>query len=194
MKSIFLSIILLAFISCKQTSKPKRVVVIQPFEDFSPKLTSKVLNHLSKIHEKTILRKPIAIPESAYYEPRNRYKATRLIEYLGIFGSADTVIIGLTNKDISVTKTGNQDYGIMGLGYLPGKACVVSTYRLRKKNLSEQFLKLSVHELGHTQGLPHCPNESCFMRDAKGKNVYDEEKDFCFSCKSFLKKKGWKIS
>jgi len=79
----------------------------------------------------------------------------------------------------------------MGLGDQPGNACVLSTYRLSKTNLLSQLNKLALHELGHTQGLPHCDNQKCFMRDAEAGNHFDEETDFCDSCKSFLKRKGW---
>ena len=81
----------------------------------------------------------------------------------------------------------------MGLGFEPGNACVVSTYRLSRNNLLNQLDKLTLHELGHTQGLPHCNKKECFMRDAEGGNYFDEETSFCQSCKSFLKSKGWQL-
>lgn len=77
------------------------------------------------------------------------------------------------------------------LGYQPGSSCVVSTFRLSKINLPDQYLKLSIHELGHTQGLPHCPDKTCFMRDAEGKNHTNEETGFCPKCKAVLIEKGW---
>ncbi|HLO43854.1 MAG TPA: hypothetical protein VK175_05930 [Leadbetterella sp.] len=178
--------------SCKDTTRSERVVVVQPFEDFSPKMTSVVYEKLKTIHKTVILKSSIKLPESAYYKPRNRFKAQKILDYFSKKAHSDTVTIGLTNRDISITKANNQDSGIMGLGFCPGSSCVVSTFRLRKKNLKEQFIKLSLHELGHTQGLPHCENLTCYMRDAKGKNVFDEETDFCLKCKSFLKKKGWR--
>ena len=61
----------------------------------------------------------------AWYPARDRYRADSLIRYLGRFGSADTILIGLTNKDISTTKGQIRDWGIMGLGYCPGTSCVV---------------------------------------------------------------------
>ena len=81
----------------------------------------------------------------------------------------------------------------MGLGYRPGNACVVSSYRLSKKNKTEQFYKVALHELGHTEGLPHCKNKTCLMRDAEGGNPLNEEKEFCISCKKYLKGKKWNI-
>ncbi len=81
----------------------------------------------------------------------------------------------------------------MGLGFVPGRACVVSTFRLRKKNLNGQLVKLCLHELGHTEGLLHCEKTTCFMRAAKGKNIFDEVHDFCSSCKRHVKSNGWNI-
>jgi archaemetzincin len=77
----------------------------------------------------------------------------------------------------------------MGLGYLPGKACLISTARLSKKNLYNQLLKVCLHEIGHTQGLPHCDKKYCFMRDAKGKNHNNEETQYCKDCSLFLNKR-----
>lgn len=45
----------------------------------------------------------------------------------------------------------------MGLGYRPSKACVVSSFRLQARNRREQFLKVLLHEIGHTYGLPTAP-------------------------------------
>lgn len=87
-------------------------------------------------------------------------------------------------------KNGVADWGVMGLGYRPGRACVISTYRLKNKNKKEQLLKVTMHEIGHTFNLPHCNNKTCLMRDAEGGNPLDEEKDFCNHCKLMLQKKG----
>ena len=191
--TIIFTIFLSTSFSCQQITQANSVILIQPFNDFTPELTNSVYAKLKEINPNTILKTPLQLPIKAYYPPRNRYRADSLIKYLSNFGSADTVIIGMTNKDISSTKGSVSDFGIMGLGYCPGNSCVVSTFRLAKTNLSEQFYKLAIHELGHTQGLPHCSNKICFMRDANGKNVLNEEKDFCKSCKSFLKNKGWQL-
>jgi archaemetzincin len=82
----------------------------------------------------------------------------------------------------------------MGLGKCPGKACVASSYRLSNNERLSQLFKVSIHELGHTQGLPHCEVKVCFMRDAEGRNPTNEEKGFCPRCKTFLKAKGWNFN
>ena len=45
-----------------------------------------------------------------------------------------TVTIGLTHRDISTSIHGQYNYGIMGLSFRPGDACVVSTFRLKRKD------------------------------------------------------------
>ena len=150
-----------------------------------------IYDSLKKINPNTTLVKTMPLPSSAFYAPRNRYRADSLINYLSRLGNAGTVIIGLTDKDISTTKDNLRDWGIMGLGFQPGDACVISTFRLSKARSTGQFYKLALHELGHTEGLPHCSNKTCLMRDAEGSNHLDEERGFCEPCKSFLKSKGW---
>lgn len=81
----------------------------------------------------------------------------------------------------------------MGLAHSPGNVCVVSTYRLYKNKLAEQLYKVSIHELDHIQGLPHCPDTTCYMRDASGSYPLNSENDFCAKCKKFMQLKGWKV-
>ncbi len=179
--------------SDKKATEPINID-IQPYSDIPEKYVAYVFKELSKIYPNIQIKKAIVLPQQAYFEPRKRYKADTLIDRLRSVTPAGHVTIGMTNKDISTTKGNIADYGIMGLGYQPGKSCVVSYFRLSKKaDVFEQFFKLSIHEHGHTQGLPHCPVKTCFMRDAEGKNHTDEEKEFCPKCKAHLESRGWKF-
>ena len=168
-------------------------ILIQPFEDVKPKQLTEISENIRKIYPKIKILKPIKFPQNTYYEPRNRYRADSIIKYLRTKTPNNSVTLALTNKDISVTKGKVADFGVMGLGYRPGNACVASSFRLNPKNKNEQFYKIAIHELGHTQGLKHCPDKTCFMRDAEGKNPTNEEKDFCQNCKKVLRSKHWKI-
>lgn len=192
MKLFFYLFILGTFTNCI-SPKNGKVIIIQPFGNFSNKEAKQVLVEIQKISPRVILKKSIPFPSKAYYKPRNRYRADFLIKFLSASIGKDSVIIGLSEKDISTTKNKVKDWGVMGLGYRPGNACVISSFRLSKKNKTKQFYKVALHELGHTQGLPHCKNKTCLMRDAEGKNPLDEEKEFCPSCQKFLKSKNWKL-
>jgi archaemetzincin len=171
-----------------------KVIVVQPFADFPASSAKEVYKKIRNIIPTVIFYTPISLPRQAYYAPRNRFRADTIIRYLSRLRNQDTVTIGLTSKDISTRKKNITDWGVMGLGLCPGNACVVSTFRLPKQKRSDQLFKLALHELGHTEGLPHCKNKTCFMRDAEGENHFDEQTGFCTSCRLFLKDRGWRLS
>lgn len=178
----------------EKAAKPAVTILIQPFKDIKQETVVKVTERIKNVYPNVKVLNAIDFPENTYYKERNRYRADSIIKFLNKETKEGFVTIGLTSKDISATRGKIKDFGIMGLGYRPGKACVASSFRLSKENRDEQFYKIAIHELGHTQGLPHCPEKMCFMRDAEGKNPTNEETDFCKKCKTFLINKNWKFS
>ncbi len=189
-------IISAAFTLLQNPAKPINqpiTIAIQPFNDMADTDINFIALQLKKYYPKVVVLSKIAIPKMAYYEPRNRYRADSLLKFFSRKQTKNVVYIGLTNKDISASRNNIPDFGIMGLGYRPGIACVASSYRLNKKNKQEEFFKVAIHELGHTQGLKHCAVKTCFMRDAKGKNHTREETDFCEHCSTILRLKGWQL-
>jgi archaemetzincin len=196
----FIFLFFLSFISCDDTiatsnssNMPSLIIDVQPFSDIPEKSVKYICDELRKVYPNVEVKKSISLPSTAYYKPRNRHRADSIIAFLSRNAIANHVTIGLTTKDISTTKGAIVDYGIMGLAYQPGSAGVVSCFRLSKTNTLEQFFKITIHELGHTQGLPHCPVKGCIMQDKEGKNKTPEEKGFCEACKTYLTSKGWKL-
>jgi len=118
----------------------------------------------------------LPLPRWAYYPPRRRYRAERLLEALNrhLAGEPRTTrVLGLTSVDISTTKGPHRDWGIFGLGELGGRSCVISTFRLRRRARDEahrtfRVVTTAVHEVGHTLGLEHCVEPRCLMNDAEG--------------------------
>ncbi|MEI7500165.1 MAG: Zn-dependent protease, partial [Bacteroidota bacterium] len=174
-------------------SPDKVTIVIQPFEDIPPSYVSYVYKHLSMIIPGIIIKAPIPLPKSAFYAPRNRYRADSLIEFLDRNTPAGQATIGLTILDISCTDARSPDWGVFGYSYCPGKACIASSYRLRGTDKIDQLFKVAIHELGHTQGILHCPDKHCFMQDAEGRNTTINETGFCKECKRKLIDKGWRL-
>jgi archaemetzincin len=127
------------------------------------------------------------LPISAYRRLRHRYRADSIIHWLAGEVQGSSTKIGITTVDISTTKDNIADWGVMGLSYQPGHAGIASSFRLKDK---EQFWKVVVHEWGHTVGLAHCMVDSCFMRDAEGKDHTAEERNFCPSCRKKLLESG----
>lgn len=157
-----------------------------------------LLNHLKKdiqnyYHFNVIILENKELPTEAYYQPRNRYKANKLIWWLWKIkpNNAD-YIIGISTKDISSKKGDNPDFGIMGLGFCPGKSSVISTYRIKTPNqtlLKERLSKIALHEIGHNLGLGHCSiTKDCFMHAAEAsiKQIDREKLDLCANCKKMI--------
>lgn len=199
----YLLIVLLLTYSCSEkkniavkekTEKTAITILIRPFKNIKPETVAKVAEEIRRVYPNVTVQEAIDFPKNTFYKERNRYRADSIIKFLNKETKEGFVTIGLTSKDISATRGKIADFGIMGLGYRPGKACVASNFRLDKENSDKQFYKIAIHELGHTQGLSHCPEKMCFMRDAKGKNPTDEETDFCKKCKTFLINKNWKFN
>ncbi len=180
----------------KTITQPKdiNVIDIQPYGDMSNEIINYIYAEVSKVCPKVNLLKVQALPEPAFYKPRNRYRADTIITLLRGITQKDHVTMGLTNKDISTDKGKFADWGVMGLGFLGGNACVASTFRVSKTKVKEQYFKVAIHELGHTQGLDHCPVLNCLMTDANGKNNTDKENGFCKKCKAHLINRGWKLN
>ena len=143
--------------------------------------------------------KPVKLPKMAYYKPRNRYRAGKLLSWIdakALPGSGCDIIIGFTGKDISTTKGKYHDWGILGLGSLGGTSAMVSTFRCKKgtksaRHVAIRTVKLINHELGHVLGLYHCKTDACTMMDAEGtvKTLDKESGLLCDTCRKKVEKR-----
>lgn len=174
-------------------SKPPLKIAILYFSSIDKNLKAELTQNINTTYNSTVteIKGIAALPAAAYYQPRNRYRAPVLLNYLSTYSGYDK-IIGITTKDISTTNKGIYDWGVMGLGTCPGKACVISTFRMRTSNkllFNDRFIKVALHELGHTMGLPHCTfSKTCFMEAAEGtvKSVDRETRYLCSNCKKII--------
>lgn len=130
---------------------------------------------------------PLPLSDSLLNRAKSRYRADTIIKSLSAKANDHNIYIGLTHKDISCSIRGNADWGVQGLSLIPGKACVVSTFRVKDRH---DFWKVVCHEFIHTYfNYHHCPKDDphCLMQDAKGHPYYKNKKGLCPYCQSVLK-------
>lgn len=169
-------------------------IFLQPYGKFTQNEASRLGKELEK-HLLEIFKveldcealPPLPLSDSFLNDARSRYRADKIIKSLSGKADGHNIYIGLTHKDISCSIRGKEDWGVQGLSLIPGKACVVSTFRVKDKN---DFWKVVCHEFIHTYfSYHHCPKDdpSCLMQDAKGHPKYKNKKGLCKYCQSVLK-------
>ena len=185
-----------------QGEAKRQVIYVQPLGKALPSADAALVQRALRAFYglRVVLLPRVALPRAAYYPPRGRYRAERLLDFLAPRLPADGArILGLTGADISTTKDTYQDWGILGLATLDGRACVISSYRTRRRakgaaHARERLAKVAVHEIGHTLGLDHCPTRGCLLEDARGKvTTCDGEYDLCPRCRQALKHAGHSV-
>jgi archaemetzincin len=170
-----------------------QVLVIVPLGEVDPKLVdflAKSLKGRFAFQVKTT--KAYKLPKSAWYKPRKRWRAEKLLDFLDSLELKDVWrVCGITEQPISTTKGARYDWGIAGLGTMSGKTSVLTSYLFRrfKKRAPKKYYRylenLVIHEVGHTLGLEHCPLDRCIMADAKGNAIKAARKStnqFCPHC------------
>ncbi|MCO4763355.1 MAG: hypothetical protein KC502_17695 [Myxococcales bacterium] len=181
------------------TAKPPlRIIYLQPLGKMPRARVQLVQTALRAFFPYEVRRlKRIRLPKSAWYPPRRRWRADKLLDTLAArMPKGGFRILGITAKDISTTKGKHRDWGVLGLATLDGSACVISSFRVARgaksrRQADDRFAKTAVHEIGHTLGLDHCPTVGCLMEDARGKvSTSDREVDLCPRCRAQLKRSG----
>ncbi|MFC1725117.1 archaemetzincin family Zn-dependent metalloprotease [candidate division KSB1 bacterium] len=170
------------------------VLKIVPFSfeiiSFIPELSkylSSILSHKVKVDNE------ILNIDKAYDPSRNQYYSTFILkQLLKLKNKENEKVLGITSLDLYIPIL----TFVFGEAQLKGTAAIVSSFRLRTEYyglpadeilLRERLIKESVHELGHTFGLIHCPNFECVMHSS----TYVEEIDlknvnFCEACHDFV--------
>ena len=177
----------------KPAVPPLKIAIIY-YAPINTNLKQELIQNITATYNCTVteIKGIAAMPATAYYKPRNRYRVNLLLEDLKKYNGFNKVI-GITSKDISTSSNGVYDWGIMGLAYRPGKQCVISTFRIKTPDkilFNDRLVKVALHELGHTMGLPHCTfSRTCFMEAAEGtiKSVDRETRFLCSNCKKLIK-------
>jgi archaemetzincin len=180
-----------------------RVVRLIPLGDVEPELLEVVSKAIAaRVEARVEIAPREELPSDAFYKPRRRWRAERLLEFLDSKSAGAWKVIGVTSAEISTTKGAIFDWGIAGLGAIGGKPCVVSAYLYKKYSKSRavmlrRFADFGVHEFGHTLGMPHCESKGCVMADAKGnaiKSADESSGNYCEPCRKLAPEGSFKPS
>ena len=123
---------------------------------------------------------------------RDQYHSTAILEKLASTSPSQAIkVIAITNVDLFIPILTH----VYGEAQLAGKACIVSTFRLREglsiatieKGFENRIVKEVLHELGHTFNLRHCKDKACIMHYCRSiKDVDRKSNQFCRYCKVLL--------
>jgi archaemetzincin len=195
---------LLSYCKSPIRSDKKHIIGLQPIGHYDKEQLKFIQNELHSFFKTpVVVLNETAMPASFLNMSKGeRYSADSIIRWLART-APDSVfkVVGLTHKDIFTTKYANGEikkpentyavWGIFGLGFKPGRSCIVSDHRLHTSNTQQfkhRFRTVVIHELGHNQGLPHCPTPNCIMSDANEsiKTVDNSSDHYCKKCNDRL--------
>lgn len=170
------------------------VIHLQPYGDFTQQEAQMLgkelamrIDEMFNVDVNCEVHPSLPLSEVLMNENRTRYRADKLIRSMAPKADNHNIYIGLTHRDISCSIRGKKDWGVQGLSLIPGKACVVSTFRVKNKR---DLPLVACHEFIHTYfNYHHCPKNDprCLMQDAKGHPDYKNKKVLCRYCQSVLK-------
>lgn len=185
-----ISCILAVTLFARTTMPDSPAVALQPLGEVNERIVKDLARDLSTflgLNVTVLPREPL--PESAYYAERRRYRAADLVAFLDRTTAPEVpYVIGVTARDISVTKGDIADWGVLGAARLGQRPGVVSTYRLHAGDasnavFSRRLERVAAHELSHALGLSHCATPHCLMHDAEGSiRAVDSATGFCERC------------
>ncbi len=170
------------------------MIVLAPIGPVPSDLLSWLAERLEEAFgRRVVVAETLPLPATGYDPRRRQYRGDALIGVLRTlpYPTAER-ILGLTDADCYAPGLNF----IFGQATADGREAFVALSRLRQSfyNLPEdptlfrrRALTEAVHELGHTWGLPHCPDPHCVMHFSNTLHDTDVKgADFCLRCRRRL--------
>lgn len=182
-------IILFTIFGIVLNGQPNKTIYIQPLGQVNIGIVNNIKITIEKFYGYKCIINPVKdFSKDILAESKVRYDASKILKK---FNSQENKLI-ITEKDIATRKGNISEWGIFGLGNMPGSTCVISTFRLKKHatiaKFYERISKVCIHEIGHNLGIPHCTfDPTCLMNDAGG-TIQQVDREKLFICKSCLNK------
>ena len=170
-----------------------RCIIISPIGDFDARLLKLINREIQRVFGyKTETVSLLPDVDFALNSGRNQYHSTPILEKLASIAPLKAIkVLAMIHVDLFIPILTH----VYGEAQLGGRACIISTYRLKQgfpaMNPSKIYLsrifKEAFHELGHTFGLRHCPDKTCIMHYSRSVSDVDLKSDqFCRYCKVLI--------
>ena len=169
-------------------------IALVPVGDVDSSIVSSLGEALSEEFAASFfVAEPLPDPAYAYNLRREQYLSTSILRRLGELDlpKADRML-GMVDLDLYVPELNF----VFGQASIKGKEAIIALPRLRQSFyglpedpdlLHQRVVKEAVHELGHTLGLGHCPDNGCVMHFSNSLRDTDfKGKSFCASCRAQL--------
>jgi len=135
------------------------------------------------------------LPPDSLDVRRCQHSSTKLLRWiLTSMPPEATKVVGITDVDLFIPVL----TFVFGEAQVGGSAAVVSMARLRllangrtaaPALVETRLLKECLHELGHTFGLVHCPDNGCLMSRSNSVLEVDQKRTaFCRDCRQRLRR------
>jgi len=171
-------------------ARPEHSIVISPSGDCDTELFKPISREIHRIFGYRTEVMPLLQDLQFALDPgRDQYHSTPILEKLAGKAPPEAIkVLAITQVDLFIPILTH----VYGEAQLGGKACIVSTYRL-KENISPlhaqqsytgRIVKEAIHELGHTFKLRHCRDSQCIMHYCRSVIDVDRKSDqLCRYCK-----------
>lgn len=176
------------------TTPSGHTILIAPVGNFDQSLTDAIAAEFRRVFGFKTISKPFSGDLDFAFDPgRDQYHSTAILEKLAAAFPEERAdkIFALTHVDLFIPIL-TYVYGEAQLG---GKACIISTYRLKEglsplnveKRYIDRIAKEAIHELGHTFRLRHCKDPTCIMHYCRCIADVDHKSDqLCRYCSVLL--------
>lgn len=158
-------------------------VELSILQDLTPELQQ-------RFGTEVVLGSPIILDPDWCDHSRNQYRAGPILDQLVDNQSPGVKTLGVIDADIFAP---NLNF-IFGQAIVGGCCALIGLARLRPEfhqedpsheRFARRTLIEAVHELGHTAGLDHCPDQHCVMHFSR--TIQDSDRkgpDFCGQCQT----------
>lgn len=164
-------------------------ITLKPLGDVADEIIDKLEDRVGGIfHCPVEITAGFSDLAQAYNPERKQYLSSKLLASLGK-SEREERVVGIADVDLYVPRLNF----VFGEADVISGTAIVSLYRLRQEYYGlapdealflERATKEIVHELGHTFGLGHCPNNKCVMHFSNSLADTDlKESHFCNMCR-----------